>query len=161
MESLKLLIDSIAHTLAAIANFTILLGLFIYVYSLLGMQFFSGKIKFNELDQYDLENGRSPRGNFDTLLNAIISIFIILVGDNWNIFMYDGIRSVGWLSTLYYISLVVFGNIVMLNLFLAILLGNFDEASIMMKEKKYIEENIKQKKSMMATVAAIDVIENH
>ena len=37
MESLKLLIDSIAHTLAAIANFTILLGLFIYVYSLLGM----------------------------------------------------------------------------------------------------------------------------
>ena len=75
--------------------------------------------------------------------------------------MYDGIRSVGWLSTLYYISLVVFGNIVMLNLFLAILLCNFDEASIMMKEKKYIEENIKQKKSMMATVAAIDVIENH
>ena len=33
----KLLIDSIAHTLAAIANFTMLLGLFIYVYSLLGM----------------------------------------------------------------------------------------------------------------------------
>jgi len=143
MESLKLLIDSIAHTLAAIANFTILLGLFIYVYSLLGMQFFSAKIKFNEIDQYDLENGKSPRGNFDTLLNAIISIFIILVGDNWNLFMYDGIWSVGWLSTMYYVSLVVFGNIVMLNLFLAILLGNFDEASIMMKEKKYIEENIK------------------
>ena len=36
-ESLKLLLDSIAHTIAAIGNFTILLGLFIYVYSLLGM----------------------------------------------------------------------------------------------------------------------------
>lgn len=107
---------------------------------------------------YDLENGHSPWGNFDTILNAIISIFVILVGDNWNNFMNDGIWSVGWLSTLYYISLVVFGNIVMLNLFLAILLGNFDEASIMMKEKKYIEENIKQKRSMLATVAAIDTI---
>ena len=48
--------------------------------------------------------------------------------------MYDAIRAVGWLSSFYFISLVVFGNIVMLNLFLAILLGNFDEASIMMKE---------------------------
>ena len=36
-ESLKLLIDSITHTVAAIGNFTILLGLFMYVYSLLGM----------------------------------------------------------------------------------------------------------------------------
>ena len=36
-ESLKLLIDSIAHTVAAIGNFTVLLGLFMYVYSLLGM----------------------------------------------------------------------------------------------------------------------------
>ena len=90
-----------------------------------------------------MKNGHSPWGNFDTLLNAIISIFEILVGENWNAFMYDGIWSVGWLSVIYFVSLVVFGNIVMLNLFLAILLGNFDEASIMMKERKYIEENIK------------------
>ncbi len=86
------------------------------------------------------------------MLTAVISIFQILVGENWNIFMYDGIRSVGWLSAFYFISLVVFGNIVMLNLFLAILLGNFDEASIMMKERKFIEENIKNKKNLIATV---------
>ena len=48
----------------------------------------------------------------------------------------------------------------MLNLFLAILLGNFDEASIMMKEKKYIEENIKQKRTMMNAVAALENVKN-
>ena len=36
-ESLKILLDSIAHTIVAIGNFTVLLSLFIYVYSLLGM----------------------------------------------------------------------------------------------------------------------------
>lgn len=36
-ESMKLLIDSIMHTISAIGNFTILLSLFIYIYSLLGM----------------------------------------------------------------------------------------------------------------------------
>ncbi len=47
-HSLKLLIDSIAHTITAIGNFTVLLGLFIYVYALLGMQFFAGKLRFNK-----------------------------------------------------------------------------------------------------------------
>jgi hypothetical protein len=48
--------------------------------------------------------------------------------------------SSGFTAALYFISLVIFGNIIMLNLFLAILLGNFDEASILMKEKKYFEK---------------------
>ena len=47
-ESMKLLIDSIAHTIAAFVNFTLLLMIFIYVYSLLGMQFYAGKLRFNE-----------------------------------------------------------------------------------------------------------------
>ena len=45
-SSLKLLLDSIAHTIFAIGNFTVLLCLFIYVYSLLGMQIFAGQLKF-------------------------------------------------------------------------------------------------------------------
>ena len=51
-ESLKILLDSIAHTIAAIGNFTVLLSLFIYVYSLLGMQFFAGKMRYNEAGEY-------------------------------------------------------------------------------------------------------------
>ena len=47
-ESLKILLDSIADTITAIGNFTILLGLFIYVYSLLGMQFYAGKLRFDK-----------------------------------------------------------------------------------------------------------------
>ena len=45
-SSLRLLLDSIEHTISTIGNFTVLLGLFIYVYSLLGMQFFAGKLRF-------------------------------------------------------------------------------------------------------------------
>ena len=45
-SSLRLLLDSIEHTISAIGNFTVLIALFIYVYSLLGMQFFAGKLRF-------------------------------------------------------------------------------------------------------------------
>ena len=37
-------------------------------------------------------------------------------------------RTVGDLSQIFFIALVCFGQIIMLNLFLAILLGNFDQA---------------------------------
>jgi hypothetical protein len=139
-DSLKLLIDSIAHTISAIGNFTILLCLFIYVYSLLGMQFFAGSVKFDLDGNLDLVNGTSPRANFDSLLWAFVTVFQVLVGDGWTDVMFSCIRSVGWGSTVYFISLMVFGNIILLNLFLAIIIGNFEEASIIMKEMKYIEE---------------------
>lgn len=46
-ENLRILIDSIAFTVTTIGNYFVLLILFIYVYALLGMQFFAGKLKFN------------------------------------------------------------------------------------------------------------------
>ena len=41
--------------------------------------------------------------------------------------MYDCMQVKFWESVFYFISLFVFGNIIMLNLFLAILLGNFND----------------------------------
>jgi hypothetical protein len=67
--------DSICHTIAAVANFIILLFLFMYAYSIFGMQFFAGKLKFNEEGDVDLINGVSPRANFDTLLWAFVTVF--------------------------------------------------------------------------------------
>ena len=116
---LRILIDSIAFTITTIGNYVVLLVLFIYVYALLGMQFFAGKLNF--------QNG-PPRANFDNLTNSCMTIFQVLMADNWNLVMYDCVRTVGPISSVYFITLILFGNIVMLNLFLAILLGNFDRA---------------------------------
>lgn len=41
-ETLQLLLQSIANTISTISNFILLVALFIYVYALLGMQFFAG-----------------------------------------------------------------------------------------------------------------------
>lgn len=49
---LRILIDSIAFTMTTISDYVILLLLFIYVFTLLGMSFFAGKLKFDEHDKY-------------------------------------------------------------------------------------------------------------
>jgi len=91
---LRVLIDSIAYTITTIGNYTVLLILFIYVYALLGMQFFAGKLKFDE-NNMPSKHGVSPRANFDHLTKACTTIFTILIGDDWNSVMYDCMRSVG------------------------------------------------------------------
>uniref|UniRef100_A0A7S1XCD4 Voltage-gated ion channel superfamily n=1 Tax=Tetraselmis chuii TaxID=63592 RepID=A0A7S1XCD4_9CHLO len=65
------------------------------------------------------------RHHFDDIYMSFITIFQILTGENWNSVMYDGMRSVGNYAVVYFVLLVVVGNYIILNLFLAILLDNF------------------------------------
>lgn len=144
---LRILLDSITFTLSTISDYVILLLLFIFVFALMGMSFFAGKVKFDAetnatvpIGANDMPiGGVSPRTNFDELIWAIITIFEVLMGESWNLTMYACIRSVSPLSAVYFIALVVGGNIIMLNLFLAILLGNFDKARNFQQKKKVFE----------------------
>eukprot|EP00899_Mesostigma_viride_P019380 jgi/Mesvir1/27443/Mv07229-RA.2 len=71
-----------------------------------------------------------PRANFDDIYWSIITIFQVLTGENWNEVMYNGIRSTGYPAAIYFLLLVLVGNYVILNLFLAILLDNFGGGGI-------------------------------
>jgi len=98
MHKLLLLI---MKTCLDITNFAFLLGLFMYIYSLLGMQFFANRLTFDEYgyamlpgqDGYD--DGDVPRANYDNLTWAFTTVFGVLSGENWNSAMYDGWRAIG------------------------------------------------------------------
>ena len=117
----------IGKSLKDISNFSVLLFLFLFTYSLLGMELFAQRVKFNEDGLVDIINGESPRENFDDLPHAFTTIFIVLTGEDWNAVMYSHIRASGMIASVFFISLVIFGNFILLNLFLAILLKNFEE----------------------------------
>ena len=139
-DTLKVLLDCVAFTLDAIGNFFALLIIFLYVFSLLGMQMFAGRLRFdqNGLPMKDtvtewsqLESLNVPRSNFDNIIQSFITVFQILMGEKWNEIFYDCWRGGGTLvASGYFILLIFFGNIIMMNLFLAMLLGNFERASL-------------------------------
>jgi hypothetical protein len=77
---LRVLIDSIAFTISTIGNYVILLVLFIYVYALLGMQFFAGQLVFDAdgapaTKSTPSEEALIPRANFDSLIWSCMTIF--------------------------------------------------------------------------------------
>ena len=61
------------------------------------------------------------------MYNGLTTVFIVFIGEDWNSVMYDHYRATGPLTIAYFMFLFIFGNLILLNLFLAILLKNFEE----------------------------------
>jgi hypothetical protein len=102
----------------------LLLLLFLFIYTLLGIQIFGGKLNFAQ--NFSGPPG-VPRNNFDTFNEAFLTTFQILTIESWPYLLYDGLRSgvPRVITSIYYISWVFLGNFMLLNLFLAILLDSF------------------------------------
>ncbi len=129
-KKLQQLLSTIAKTIKDVSNFSVLLFLFIFTYTLLGMDLFAYKVNFNAEDRPD-PKGSPPDSNFNNLGEAFISVFIVLANDGWSTIYFNHYRTVGAVpSILFFHSLIIIGQFLLLNLFLAILLQNFEEDSI-------------------------------
>ncbi|KHJ46318.1 transporter, cation channel family protein [Trichuris suis] len=123
--SLRNLVVSLMNSMRSILSLLFLLFLFILIFALLGMQLFGGEFNFDE--------GR-PSTHFDTFPVALITVFQILTGEDWNEVMYlaiesqGGIYAGGMIYSVYFIILVLFGNYTLLNVFLAIAVDNLANA---------------------------------
>lgn len=62
------MIEKIAISLNDIISFSILLFLFLFTFTLLGLELFSNQIKFDAIGNVDIDNGTSPRPNFDDFI---------------------------------------------------------------------------------------------
>ncbi|DAZ92554.1 TPA: hypothetical protein N0F65_012784 [Lagenidium giganteum] len=131
-HSLRMMLELIWRSVLSIGNFAVLLFIFIYIYALIGLEFFGNTMHFdsegyaiNDVSA-DFFTGYVPRANFDTFLVSFVTVFQIITLDNWNNILYDGVRGNGFGAVAYFFSLVIIGNFIMMNLFLALLLDNFD-----------------------------------
>ncbi len=80
-----------------------------FAYTLLGLEFFAYKVKFNELEEVNLITGVSPRINFDGLLNGLFAVFITIQSNQWPVLLYDVTRAVGKPSIIFCVLLVTIG----------------------------------------------------
>ena len=74
-EKLQELLSTILNTLKDIRNFFVLLLIWIFAYTLVGVEFFAYKLKFDKENRLNLEEGESPRVNFDGFLNSLFAVF--------------------------------------------------------------------------------------
>merc|ERR1719238_889447 len=168
-----------AKTVSSMTHFTCILALMMYVFSLMGMNFFATTFRFNETDDgskshittemlpgpycgptsSDTSLDCIPRAHFDTILWAFVTCFQILSGENWNAVMYDGILATNpILGVVYFIGLVVVGQMIILSLFLAILMDNFEKCKLTVLEQE--NANAEKRQAEAAARKGVKAVKN-
>ncbi len=80
--SLRNLVVSLLNSMRSIASLLLLLGLFIIIAALLGMQLFGGKFNYTGVEMFNENDDEKPRSNFDDFINSVFTVFQVCFKDN-------------------------------------------------------------------------------
>lgn len=117
-RSLVLLLTVIKSSMSKFIYLLLLLLLMLVLFTLLGMEIFESTFDFPE---------GLPRNNFDSFHWAFVTMFQVLSSENWDYVLRICMRSsAGHWSGFFIIVWLILGNFIILNLFLALLLGAFE-----------------------------------
>uniref|UniRef100_A0AAF5DMJ9 Voltage-dependent T-type calcium channel subunit alpha n=1 Tax=Strongyloides stercoralis TaxID=6248 RepID=A0AAF5DMJ9_STRER len=176
MPALRYQLVVMLRTMDNVTVFFGLLALFIFIFSILGMNLFG--CKFCKIDEgiSGPDSKKCERKNFDSLLwalitvfqcswndivwmpilscdcfrmdfdsflHAIVTVFQILTQEDWNMVLFNGMAQTTPWAALYFVALMTFGNYVLFNLLVAILVEGFQESKE--EEKRQLEEEAKKR----------------
>uniref|UniRef100_A0A9J8B8R7 Voltage-dependent T-type calcium channel subunit alpha n=1 Tax=Cyprinus carpio carpio TaxID=630221 RepID=A0A9J8B8R7_CYPCA len=158
MPALQRQLVVLMKTMDNVATFCMLLMLFIFIFSILGMHLFGCKFG-SERDGDTLPD----RKNFDSLLWAIVTVFQILTQEDWNKVLYNGMASTSPVAALYFIALMTFGNYVLFNLLVAILVEGFQTEGDASKSDSEVDfyarslEDVSGRKKDLSTSSVVPI----
>ena len=71
--------------------------------------------------------GTIPDWNFNNFYDAFLCVFIVISNDDWSVIYFDHYRTGnGWVVASFFISLITICQFILFQLFLAILIHEFD-----------------------------------
>ncbi|KAJ8345452.1 hypothetical protein SKAU_G00296450 [Synaphobranchus kaupii] len=121
--TLNMLIKIIGNSVGALGNLTLVLAIIVFIFAVVGMQLF-GKSYKECVCKINLDC-ELPRWHMTDFFHAFLIIFRILCGE-WIETMWDCMEVAGQAMCLVvFMMVMVIGNLVVLNLFLALLLSSF------------------------------------
>ena len=145
LPKLQMLVSALLKSLPSMAYVSILLGLLFYIYAVAGVFFF----------------GENDPIHFSDLQTSMLSLFRVVTLEDWTDVMYInmfGCENYGYgdnmnlctnslgqsgLSVAFFVSFVLIGTMIILNLFIGVIMNGMDEAKLEM-EAFNSEENPKE-----------------
>jgi len=122
---------TILKTMLKMSAFIIILLLLLFIFTIIGMDLFANTVRVNydnEPIPYFSENGENislnysfADYNFDTFGDAAVTVFAVLANEDWSKIYFNHARVNGLgKSSVFFISLVIIGQMILLKLFLTI-----------------------------------------
>nr|XP_019942295.1 PREDICTED: sodium channel protein type 8 subunit alpha-like isoform X2 [Paralichthys olivaceus] len=121
--TLNMLIKIIGNSVGALGNLTLVLAIIVFIFAVVGMQLF-GK-SYKDCVCKIAEECVLPRWHMNDFFHSFLIVFRVLCGE-WIETMWDCMEVAGQTMCLtVFMMVMVIGNLVVLNLFLALLLSSF------------------------------------
>ncbi|MBZ3869143.1 Sodium channel protein type 1 subunit alpha [Sciurus carolinensis] len=121
--TLNMLIKIIGNSVGALGNLTLVLAIIVFIFAVVGMQLF-GK-SYKDCVCKIASDCKLPRWHMNDFFHSFLIVFRVLCGE-WIETMWDCMEVAGQAMCLtVFMMVMVIGNLVVLNLFLALLLSSF------------------------------------
>ncbi|KAI9530440.1 hypothetical protein NQZ68_004458 [Dissostichus eleginoides] len=126
--TLNTLIKIIGNSVGALGNLTLVLAIIVFIFAVVGMQLF-GK-HYKDCVCKISEKCTLPRWHMNDFFHSFLIVFRVLCGE-WIETMWDCMEVAGTTMCItVYMMVLVIGNLVVLNLFLALLLSSFSSDNL-------------------------------
>ncbi|XP_074892324.1 sodium channel protein type 4 subunit alpha isoform X2 [Buteo buteo] len=126
--TLNMLIKIIGNSVGALGNLTLVLAIIVFIFAVVGMQLF-GKSYIECVCKISIDC-TLPRWHMHDFFHSFLIVFRILCGE-WIETMWDCMEVAGQtMCLIVFMMVMVIGNLVVLNLFLALLLSSFSADSL-------------------------------
>jgi voltage-gated sodium channel len=117
---LQLLVGALLKSLGAMGYVLLLLGLVFYIYGVAGVHLFGGV----------------DAKHFGTLGASLLSLFRLITLDNWTDLFVTAGSEARWAAVVYFVSFIMLGTMIMLNLFIGIIMNSMAEMHAEMEERE-------------------------
>ncbi len=126
LPKLQLLVGTLLKSIPSMGYVGLLLSILFYIYAVTGVSFFSA----------------ADPAHFGTLGDALLTLSGVITLEGWTALMYDLLRGGSGVSSFkiiaYFLSFVLFGTMIMLNLFIGVIMNSMQE----MADEKSSEQTI-------------------
>lgn len=120
-KSLNDILTILSNTIGDLSNLTFVLCIIIFIFAVMGMQLFGSSYIEHVCAKWKCQ---IPRWHFLDFMHSFMIVFRVLCGE-WIESMWDCIYVAGPACIPYFFATVLIANLVILNLFLALLLSSF------------------------------------
>ena len=134
LPKLQLLVGALIKSFSSMGYVGLLLGLMFYIYAIAGVH--------NE--------------HFGSLSKAFMTLFQTITLDDWKFLFVSAQGSAPAVAAVYFISFILLGTMIMLNLFIGIIMNSMEEMHAELDEYNEAKRDVAEKGSVLADVTELD-----
>lgn len=142
--NLRPVVNGLISSISSVIFVAILLLIAVYIYAVIGVSMFASVDTIH----------------FGTLWRALFTMFQILTLENWNTIMLPANSAYPVGGPLYFISFIIIGTMIIMNLLLGIIVGNMSKALDKLNEtesmKDYLNEDAKRERELNLRLKRIE-----